>query len=69
VSTDAGKITLTWKHLGKRTFTVGKGPNLLSIKPRVGGRALAKGRYKVSAQLRSNSGKRSKSLVLGLRVT
>ena len=69
VGTDAGKLTLTWKRLGKRTFNVRKGPNLLTIKPRVGGRTLAKGRYKVSAQLRSKSGKRSKTVVLGLRVT
>jgi hypothetical protein len=68
VSTAAGKVTLSFKHLGSRTAGVKRGPNLLTFRPRIGGRRLAKGKYKVSARLHAKNGKRSKTVVLGLTI-
>jgi hypothetical protein len=68
VSTAAGRVTLAFKGYGTKTLNVKLGPNLLAFEPKLGGRALAKGKYKVSARLVAKSGKRSKLLVLALTI-
>ena len=68
VSTAAGKLTLGFKGFGTKTVNVKLGPSLLAFKPKVGGRTLAKGKYKVSARLVAKNGKRAKPVVLGLTV-
>ncbi|HEY0631883.1 MAG TPA: hypothetical protein VGC98_07490 [Thermoleophilaceae bacterium] len=68
VGTAAGKVTLGFKGYGTKTVNVKLGPNLLTFKPKLGGRTLAKGKYRVPARLVAKSGKRSKPLVLALTI-